>query len=127
MSATLADFAVVALRQSANKSVGLGPASRLHDFFLGGAGSAIGNIFAHSGGKKQRILQDDGDLRPQRALRQLAQIVPIECDLTRARVVETRNKTEKATFPHAGATDEGDDLMGLNREIDVVQTIRSSL
>ena len=95
MSASFADCAFVSVRQLPNKFICLRPARGFDNFFLGRIRPAISDVLAHGGGKKQRVLQDDRDLRAQRFFCDLANITAVERDEARGRIVKSRHQTQQ--------------------------------
>ena len=72
-----------------NEFIRLRAPRRFADLGVGRFGTAIGDVLADGSGKKQRVLQDDRDLRPERFLCDLAHIAAIECDAALSRIIET--------------------------------------
>src|ERR1700678_3594635 len=60
--ATLADDGVVTVRHMGDKFVHIGKLCGVHDFLVGGAGVAIGDVVAHGPLKKNGFLEDVADI-----------------------------------------------------------------
>ena len=116
------DQRVVALRQRPDEAVGgRGLGGGLD---LGAAGACGGRsrcCRATRAGQQHRFLAHHRDLVAQRGQRQRAEVVAVEQDPARGRVVEPRQQVEDRGLAGAGAPDEGDPLPGLDRQREVLE------
>src|SRR5207245_6737360 len=121
LPAAFAHGVAVAVWQLANEFIGLRALGRINDFVVARIGPAVGNVFPNRRRKKQRVLEDDPDLRAQRFLFDLAHVAAVERDRAESRIVKTRDQTQKRAFPSASAADDCDHLIRLDSKIDIMQ------
>ena len=111
MSASLANRSFVSVRQLANEIVGLGPASGIDYLRLRSFRSAIGDIFANGSGKQERVLQDDANVRTQRFLFDVANVVFVERNPAARRIIKSRHKAQKGALTGTSSANQGNDLV----------------
>ena len=90
--AAFADRVVVTARQLANELVCLRAFGGFDDLGLGCIGPSVGDVFPHRGRKKERVLQHQADLCPQRLLGDGAQVLPVEQHAPGGGIIETRHQ-----------------------------------
>src|SRR6266705_2211669 len=121
MSASLTDEARVAIRQLPDEFVSLCAARGIDYFLFSRLWSAIGNVLAHGRREKQRILQNNGNLRSQSFFCNLAKIAAVECDRAFVRIVKSGDQTQQCAFARPGSAHESDDLIGVDAQIEIAQ------
>src|SRR6266704_1962612 len=121
MSTSLTDKARVAIRQLPDEFISLCAARGIDYFLFSRLRPAIGNVFAHACREKERILQDNGNLRPQSSFCNLSKIATVECDRAFVRIVKSGDQTQQCAFASSSAAHKSDDLVRIDPQIHIAQ------
>ncbi len=121
VSAAFANRAVVSVRHAANEILRLRAPRRVADLGFGRARPAVSDVLAHGGGEENGVLEDDRDLGAERFLRDLPHIAPVQPNDSGVGIVKTRDEAKKSALTRAGASDKGEDLIGRNLQVEVMQ------
>jgi hypothetical protein len=119
--AFFADDGVEALGFLHDEIVGVGVFGGGDDFVVRRAEPAQLDVPADGVVEQNVFLRDDGDLVPQVARGNLAQIHAADFDRAACGVVKTQEQVGERGFAGAAGADERDELAGLDGEVDVVQ------
>ena len=82
---------------------------------------AEGDVLADRAGEEEALLRHDPELAAQRLLRDVVEVVPVDRDPARARVVEAREQLRDRRLARAGVADERDRRARRNVERDAVE------
>ena len=94
------------------------------NFVLGGIRLAEGDILANRGGEQGRLLQHHARSGCAANCRvDAADIHPIDGDASGGGVVEAGDQVDHGGFPGTGRAEQGDDLVGLGFEGDILQYV----
>jgi hypothetical protein len=119
--ATLAELALVALRQGADELVGLGQPRRAQDVLAARLQPAVADVLGRRGGEDHRVLRHQGDLAAQGQRVELAQVDAVEGDTALLRVVEAQQQLQHAALAGARGADQGHRLARAQLEGDAVE------
>src|SRR5208283_378219 len=119
--AALADDRIVALGQPHDEVVRQRRAGCIFHRLPWNVGLAIGNIVADSIVEQDRILGDDGNLRPQRCNRDITHITAVEEQPPAGHVEEARQQVYQRGLARAAGTDNRDYFARHYFQIDIVQ------
>src|SRR3989449_3967716 len=119
--APLADERVVAVGARHDEVVSVRLARRAHDLLERRVGPPVRDVIADRVAEEEVLLRDDADLRAERRLRDVAQIVAVERDPPRGHVMEAGHEVDEGGLARARHADEGDDLALADLERDLLQ------
>src|SRR5207244_2096553 len=86
-----------------------------------GVGFAVRDVLPNRRAEQERLLQHQADLVAERLQRVAANVLAVDLDLPRLRVVEARNQRGDRRFAGAGGTDDRRDLARLDPNAHVFQ------
>src|SRR5262249_45837617 len=109
-NAALADPRVVAISQLADESVGLSDLGGKDDLVAGGAWSSDADVLQDGGGEEERLLGDEGKVRPQRVRRSAGDVLFVEEDPPALRSVEAQQQRSYRALAGAAGSDQGGHL-----------------
>ncbi len=121
IDAAFLNAGLVAIRQGADKIVGVGLAGDFLNLLRGGGGQAVADIFGDGAGEEEGHLGDDADLAVEGGLGDGANVDVVDEDGAFGDFVETGDEVGDGGFTGAGGTDDGDDFGGLDDHIDAIQ------
>ena len=122
--AALADFGVVALRELRDERIGADGRRRGFDLRSRCARAAEGDVVRDRAREEEPLLRDDPELPPERGLRDVAEIGPVDRDSSVARVVEAREQLRDGRLPGSRVADERDGRPHRDVEVEVVEDVR---
>ncbi len=91
------------------------------DFLVAGLRPAVSDVGLDRVGEKERGLQDDADPAAQRVEIYRADVHAVHEHCALGHIIEARDQVDQRGFPGTGLSDQGDDLVRLDGEVDVVQ------
>src|SRR5207249_10537707 len=118
---TLADLRVVPVWKPDDELVGVRRLRRRDHLGPARAGSGVGDVFGDRRGEKHRILLDDGELPAEISDAEVAQIGPVEVDMSGGRVVEPGEEADESALARAGGAHDAEPRSRFDGERDVVQ------
>lgn len=116
LQAALADHRFVAVGQAQDEVVDMGQLRRPLDFLDRGAGTAIGDVVEDRVVEQDGVLRDDTDGGAQRRLRDGRDVLAVDQDAARVRIVEAEQQPADGRFSGAAGADDGDRAPGRDRE-----------
>ncbi len=84
-------------------------------------GTAVRDVVVDRIAEQERVLRHQADLRAQRGLREIAEVMAVHCDASGGDIVEAWQQVQQRRFAGAAHADEGDHLAMADLEIDVTQ------
>ena len=120
-NAFFADDGVETLRLLRDEVVGIGVTRGFDDFCVRRAEAAQLDVPADGVVEQNGFLRDDGDLVPQVARGNVAQIHAADFDRAALRVVKTQEQIGQRGFAGAAGADQRDQLAGFDGKVDVSQ------
>ena len=112
---------LIALRQTADKAVGVGKLCRGNAFLVGCVQPTIADILHDRSGKQVGILKHDAKGAAQICFFNLVDIDPVIADLAIRDVIESVDQVGNGSLARAGRADKGDFLPRRGIQLDVVQ------
>ena len=112
---------LIAVRQTADKSVGVGQLSRLDAFFVSGIQLAVTDVIHHRAGEQMGILQHHAQGPAEVRFFDFVDVDAVVADFTVGNVVEPINQVGNGGFTGAGCAHEGDLLARFGVKADVVK------
>ncbi len=97
-NAALAHGGFIAVGQVGDESVRMGRRGSRNDLVSGGIGPAVGDVFGNARSENRRVLGDQGNGASQILRIERTQIVPVESDLPRFRIVEPHQQVKQRRF-----------------------------
>ena len=110
VAAVLCDDGVIAVRQTADKAVGMGCLCRFYDLFFGGFRFSVGDIVPDGPGLQPGVLEHHSVIAPQRVACHLADIRSVHLDPSAVHIVEPHQKIDQRGLSAACRPDDRDPL-----------------
>src|SRR5438270_1001926 len=88
---------------------------------LAGPGPGVGDVLGDGGGEEDGVLLDDRELTPEVGEAKLAQVGPVDLDMSGGRVIEPREQADARGLARAGRAHDAEPSAGFDGERDVVK------
>src|SRR5579884_3512501 len=92
---------------------------RSQDFRARSVRLAVSDVCPNGDVEQHSFLKHQADLLAQRVLRETPDILPIDFNHARYRLIEARNQTDERALARARPADQSSQLPGLNPQVDV--------
>ena len=121
IDAAFLNAGLVAIRQGADKIVGVGLAGDFLNLLLRGIRQTVADVLGDGAGEEEGHLRDDTDLAVQGGLGDGANIDIIDQDGAFGDFVKAGDQIGDGGFAGAGGSDNGDGFGGLDEHVDAIQ------
>src|SRR5579863_10530187 len=119
--APLGDNTVVSVRHPFYELVGISQPRRSANLPVAGAGLAKRNVFTNGAAEKQRVLQDQADLFPQRKQRVVPDVSAVDRNRPVGWVIKARNQAYQRALTRSRSAYDCDLLTRSHRKINVTE------